>query len=157
MCHIDFFRKGIIGEARRRGLKIAWSGDMMSFMPGELGAVLAGLVDVIIYVSAAQRAVLEPGYAAALGALPEPIASDAIAGWIGAPGSAMRVRWVMTGNYIDPAWFPFRDRWRGARRTATSGLSVGRLLRANEDKYPDHFPETYERLGLREPRFRVMT
>ena len=156
MCHIDFFRKGIIGEARRRGLKIAWSGDMMSFMPGELGAVLAGLVDVIIYVSAAQRAVLEPGYAAALGALPEPIASDAIAGWIGAPGSAMRVRWVMTGNYIDPAWFPFRDRWRGARRTATSGLSVGRLLRANEDKYPDHFPETYEHLDLREPRFRVM-
>jgi len=58
----------------------------------------------------------------------------------------------MVGNYIEPDAFPFRD--RSMRRTRC--LTVGRLSRPDPSKFPSDFPESYERLQLNKPRFRVM-
>jgi hypothetical protein len=56
---------------------------------------------------------------------------------------------VTTGNYIDPSFFPFRPR---RHRT----FAIGRLSRADPEKYPEDFPVFYEALGLPDTRFRVM-
>lgn len=153
MCYADFLRKGLAGEAKARGLRVAWSNDMMWHFPLEMGTLFSGAIDAVMYVSPMQRAALEPGYRAALLAAPEIVAPEAVEGVI--TGSAgHRLRWVMTDNYIDPGWFPFRDRFsRGMKR---SGLTVGRLTRADPHKFPEDFPASYEALGLKRPRFRVM-
>jgi glycosyltransferase involved in cell wall biosynthesis len=65
------------------------------------------------------------------------------------------MRWSITGNYINPDWFPFRDRFEGAA-ARKKNLTIGRLSRADPDKFPDDFPAFYEGLGLDRPRFRVM-
>ncbi|KAA5543136.1 glycosyltransferase [Roseiconus nitratireducens] len=56
----------------------------------------------------------------------------------------------ITGNYIDPSCFPFVD------RDNTRGITIGRLSRAAEEKYPEDFPVFYEALGIPDARFRVM-
>lgn len=157
LCNADFFSKGIWHEAQRRGLKIAWSSEMMWHFPAELGAVMFGWIDAVLYVSPAQRATLEPGYLHALNGGAEPMAAApladpaAVAGVM--RGSNGRVlRWAMPGNYINPDQFTFRERGAGDRP-----FTIGRLSRPDPDKFPDDFPASYERLGLREPhRFRVM-
>jgi len=119
----------------------------------ELGTVFGGGIDAVMYVSPAQRAVLEPGYRRAMLAPAEITEPEALEGEIrGMDGR--RLRWVMTDNYIDPGWFPFRDRFR--RGLKKSRLVAGRISRADPAKFPDDFPATYEELGLKQPRFRVM-
>lgn len=159
LCNQDFFAKGIAWDMRRRGLRVAWSSEMMWHFQAELGAVLFGWVDAVLYVSPVQRAALEPGYHHALSGGREPLASaplaDPEAGWgeIHCPANGRKLRWVMTGNYIDPAKFPFRQRGVDGSRVFT----IGRLSRPDPGKFPDDFPESYERLGVRDPcRFRVM-
>jgi glycosyltransferase involved in cell wall biosynthesis len=118
-----FFINRIAHRASERGLKIVWSSEMMWHHHGELEAVQSGLIDKVLYTSETQKAVLEPGY----GNLP----------------------WTVTGNYIDPVFFPFCER---RNRTFT----IGRLSRPALEKYPEDFPVFYERLDLPDTRFRVM-
>lgn len=123
LCNGRFFTDGIAAAARAKGLKVVWSSEMMWHHPGELDAVQQGLVDRVLYVSEFQRGALAKGY----GTLPG----------------------VITGNYIDPEQFPFRE-----RRHST--FAIGRLSRADPAKYPEDFPVFYECLGLADTRFRVM-
>jgi glycosyltransferase involved in cell wall biosynthesis len=158
LCNEAFFSKGILFDMRQRGLNVAWSSEMMWHFREELGAVLFGWIDVVLYVSAVQRKALEPGYRHALSAGEEPPdaapLADPDANWgvMRSAHTGKELRWVTTGNYIDPADFPFRRRGGGERP-----FTIGRLSRPDPDKFPDNFPESYESLGLREPcRFRVM-
>ena len=152
LCNGPFLKTGTAAEMKRRGARVAWSNEMMWHFEGELEAVRCGLLDCILYVSPEQRAALEPAYREACGAAPGLEETAAPWGTIDRPGTAP-LPWVMTGNWIDPGAFPFRQ--RGAE--PESPFTVGRLSRPDPDKFPDNFPSTYERLGLREPaRFRVM-
>ena len=49
-----------IAQLRDRGLKFAWSNDMMWHITGEIGLIMAGAIDHVIYVSEVQRRLLEP-------------------------------------------------------------------------------------------------
>lgn len=55
----------------------------------------------------------------------------------------------LTGNYIDPDDYAWRER----RNTV---FTLGRLSRADPEKYPLDFPAFYEELGLKDARYRVM-
>jgi hypothetical protein len=55
----------------------------------------------------------------------------------------------IVGNYIDPQFFPYKE------RTAQQ-FTIGRLSRAATEKFSEDFPVFYERLNLRNTRFRVM-
>jgi glycosyltransferase involved in cell wall biosynthesis len=123
MCNDRFFTHRIAHRVKERGLKIIWSSEMMWNHPGELDAVKANLIDKVLYTSEFQKSSLSAGY----GALPSAI----------------------TGNYIDPAFFPFKER-------QNSIFTIGRLSRAAPEKYPEDFPVFYEALKLPEVRFRVM-
>jgi hypothetical protein len=123
LCNDGFFADGIATRAKERGLKIIWSSEMMWHHQGELEAVKAGLVDKVLYTSELQKKALAGGY----GKLPS----------------------LITGNYIDPVCFPFRE-----RRNST--FTIGRLSRPDPVKYPEDFPVFYESLGLSDARFRVM-
>lgn len=159
LCNEGFLKSGALFAVKRRGLKVVWSSEMMWHFELEVGALAVGLIDAVLYVSPEQRRVLEPAYRHALGhrgpdvnRMDDP---EAMHGWLVSPAGDRRVRWVCTGNYIDPALFPFRQRgrWREEGRPFT----VGRLSRPDPDKFPDDFPSSYEGLGLREPvKFRVM-
>lgn len=118
-----FFTQRIAHRAKERGLQMIWSSEMMWHHAGELDAVKQGIVDTVLYTSEFQKAHLAPGY----GQLP---------GFI-------------TGNYIDPSFFPFQER-------QSPVFTIGRLSRAALEKYPEDFPVFYERLLLPEVRFRVM-
>jgi len=123
LSNTKFFSRRIAHRAKDRGLKIIWSSEMMWHHEGELDAVRDGIVDHVLYVSEFQKAALAPGYA-------------------GIPGT-------ITGNYIDPEQFPFKE-----RRNAV--FSIGRLSRPAPEKYPENFPVFYEDLSLPDTRFRVM-
>lgn len=56
----------------------------------------------------------------------------------------------ITGNYICPTYFPYHQ------RAPADSIVVGRLSRDDPQKYPVQFPQSYESLGLKNPRFRVM-
>jgi len=118
-----FFSHDIGRRARERGLKIIWSSEMMWHHQGEPEAVRGGLVDKVLYTSELQKASLSPIY----GALPS----------------------VITGNYVDPSFFPFKER-------RNPDFTIGRLSRAAVEKYPEDFPVFYEALDIPECRFRVM-
>jgi hypothetical protein len=118
-----FFTHQIAHRAKERGLKIIWSSEMMWHHEGELEAVEEGIIDEVLYTSELQKSVLAPAY----GRLPG----------------------VITGNYIDPGFFPFQER-------SNSTFTIGRLSRAAVEKYPEDFPVFYECLELPETRFRVM-
>lgn len=158
LCNAEFLKSGVLFEVRRRGLKVAWSSEMMWHFQGECAALALGLIDAVLYVSGAQRRRLEPAYLHALGgggAAASLEDSDAVSGWLPAAPGRPPVRWVTTGNYVDPEVFPFRVRgaWRGEGRAFT----IGRLSRPDPDKFPDDFPTSYELLELDPPvRFRVM-
>jgi glycosyltransferase involved in cell wall biosynthesis len=152
LCNGPFLKKGIASEMKSRGARIAWSNEMMWHFEGEIEAIQTGLIDRLMYVSPKQRAALEPGYIAGH--------NEGVCGVESAVESGLLPRraapplpWVMTGNWIEPAGFPFRQRGEETNRPFT----VGRLSRPDPDKFPDHFPRSYETLSVREPvRFRVM-
>lgn len=121
---------------------------MMWLFEGEAEAIRSGLIDRVMYVSIEQRRILEPHYLQKAGAAISDEDADC-----GVLDLQRAVPWVMTGNWIDPAAFPFRA--RGERPGVP--FTAGRLSRPDPDKFPDGFPKSYERLGLVEPvRFRVM-
>ena len=123
MCNPRFFKGGIARRAKEKGLRIIWSSEMMWHFEGELDAFKEGLVDHVLYVSDFQREALAPG--------------------------AGKIPGAITGNYIDPGYFPMRQ--RDPRR-----LVIGRLSRPDPDKFPEDFPVFYECLDLKDVRFRVM-
>lgn len=153
LCNGAFFTGGVAREMRRRGMKLAWSSEMMWHHPKELAWVALGRLDRLFYVSPEQRAVLEPGYLECLGGDPSDACRDpdAMEGWLEGAGGR-RVSWCMTGNYIDPAYFPWRDRSGDTGRP----LVIGRLSRPDPVKFPPDFPQQWEGFGLRDVRFRVM-
>jgi hypothetical protein len=123
LCNQHFFTGKIAHRVKEKGLKIIWSNEMMWFHEGELEAVESGLVDVVLYSSKFQREYLADGHKGLL--------------------------WAITENYIDPEFFPFRD-----RRGPVS--AIGRLSRPDTLKFSEDFPVFYERLELSNTRFRVM-
>lgn len=162
LCNGNFFKDGVLGICLKRKLRVIWSSEMMWHFTGELEAVRFGLIERVIYVSPAQRTALEPGYLRALSGkpeVPEPVAADFPAGGEDGTqgiltGPCGSVKWIMAGNYIDPRAFPFRQ--RGSRADGIP-FTLGRVSRPDPDKFPDDFPLSYERLGLRDPaRFRVL-
>lgn len=159
LCNGEFLKSGMLFEARRRGLRVAWSSEMMWHFERECAALALGLIDAVMYVSPEQRQLLEPAYRHALGhrgaesrVIQDP---DAAWGWLRGRDGRAAVRWVTIGNFVDPEAFAFRQRggWRAEGRPFT----IGRLSRPDPDKFPDDFPATYEALGLDPPvHFRVM-
>ena len=127
LCNGEFWAGGVGLRARARGLKIAWSNEMMWHHPGEIAAASIGAMDKVLYTSEVQRKALEAGYA-------------------GVPG-------VIVGNYIAPELFPWKDRMKERRFPE---FVIGRLSRPDPGKYPRDFPESYRRLKLEHPRYRVM-
>ncbi len=123
LCNERFFTDGIAKRVRARGLQIVWSSEMMWHHRGEAEAAKAGLIDQVLYVSEFQRRALSRAY--------------------------HRIPGLITGNYIDPKLFPFKE-----RRHST--FAIGRLSRPDPAKYPEDFPVFYECLGLPDTRFRVM-
>jgi glycosyltransferase involved in cell wall biosynthesis len=158
LCNGEFLSSGAASEARRRGLRLAWSNEMMCLFPPERGALTLGLIDAVLYVSEAQRRVLEPQYERILngGTILPPFTGQAgqSEGWIMDSATGRKVRWVMTGNYINPSEFPFRKRSRS--EVGNEPIVIGRLSRPDPAKFPPDFPQFYESLGLRQARFRVM-
>ena len=162
LCNGLFIKNGMLGDCLRRGLRVIWSSEMMWHFYGELEAVRFGLIHRVLYVSAAQRRLLEPGYRWALSGEPRrpstppdvPLEdADAWHGRLNGP-EGRGIDWIMSGNYIDPTQFPFRA--RGVKNPGDP-FTIGRVSRPDPDKFPDDFPLSYERLGLREPvRFRVL-
>ncbi len=65
----------------------------------------------------------------------------------------IRSRSVFVGNYIAPELFPWKDRTKERR---FGEFVIGRLSRPDPGKYPRDFPESYLRLGLKNPRYGVM-
>ena len=123
LCNIRFFTGGVAQRAKERGLTTIWSSEMGWHHEGELKAIKKGLVDKVLYVSEVQKKLLHKGY----NGLPS----------------------VITGNYIDPKYFPFRER-------NNESFAIGRLSRPDPEKYPEDFPVFYEALGLPDTRVRVM-
>jgi hypothetical protein len=174
LCNIPFLTDGRAAEAKGRGLRVAWGGEMMWAIPGELGALAAGLVDTVLFTGDLQRDALTPAFLTALGGaksgklpapslrrmphqlhLKHPKSHPAHGGAQGVlRGKCGSVRWATVGNFVNPDAFPFVDR---SRRRKGAPLVIGRLSRADWSKYPANFPETYERLDLpNDTRFRVM-
>mgnify|MGYP000884393758 CR=1 FL=1 len=118
-----FFSGKICHRAKQLGLTIVWSSEMMWHHEGEIEAIRQGMVDKVLYVSEIQRQALSPGY----GCLPS----------------------TLTGNYIEPKLFPFRQR-------RNDQFTIGRLSRPAVEKFPEDFPVFYESLEIPECIFRVM-
>lgn len=159
LCNVNFLKDGIAMDMKLRGLKVAWSSEMMWHHEGELGCTLLRLFDKVLYVSPVQRAVLEPGYICAVNhtepdGIPIETMGGQFCGSIPATGGNAPLPWVITGNYVDPSRFPFFD--RAVCREPDAPLVIGRLSRPDPDKFPDDFPEFYEGLGVDSVKFRVM-
>ena len=163
ICNTWWLLEGRAVEAHARGLRLVWSSEMMWHHMAELGAVGAGVLDAVLFVSSGQRAALAQSYAQMSGAtLPQRSAALRMPR-VAEPGlrekvlsgNLGRVRWAETGNYIDPACYRWRDRRRGGVEGAE--FVIGRLSRAAVEKFPGDFPDSYESLGLRgKVRARVM-
>ena len=121
-------RLNLCNLAKTKGLKVYWGNEMMWHFPGELEQIRVGNVDVVLYTSEFNRKVLEPGY---LNANP-------------------RIRGHIVGNYIDPDRFPYKE------RHSNSNIIIGRLSRADTEKYSYDLPVFYESLGLRNAKYRIM-
>lgn len=123
ICELHFFTNGTEREAKARGLKLVWSNEMMFPFKGEAEAAKGGLIDRVLFVSEFQAA--------------------AFAGiYHGVPS-------LITGNYIDPDDYAWRERRNPI-------FTLGRLSRPDRTKYPLDFPVFYEELGLKDARYRVM-
>ena len=145
LCNGPWLATGRAALAHGRGLRLIWSSEMMWHHPAELGAVVAGILDTVLFVSPVQRATLGPGYALATDSTME-----------GGPdaGRCGGLRWVDTGNYVHAEAFPFKDRRR--RKRFGGEFVIGRLSRADPAKFPRDFPRSWERLQLENVRYRVM-
>jgi hypothetical protein len=80
LCVAEFCRSGWAAKVRRRGLKLAWSNEMMWHHPGELGLIAAAQLDLVLYTGQAQRRPLERGYARMLGMKNPPPVDESTAG-----------------------------------------------------------------------------
>ena len=162
LCNGAFWTDGIGPEARRRGLKVAWSSEMMWHHPGERMAAVWGMIDKVLYTSEVQRAALEAGYEGTAAAVGRAYSRA------GEPSDGSRVRsphqdrcgrypngigWHIVGNYVAPEMFPWKDRTKDRR---FEEFVIGRLSRPDPAKYPKDFPESYLRLGLQNARYRAM-
>ena len=148
ICNSWWLTHGRAIEARGRGLRLVWGNEMMWHHAAELAAVASGLLEAVLYVSPEQRAVLEPGYARAAMAVPPARDAGEVAPDTG-PGASGRLgalRWWDVGNFVDPEAFPMRGAADGERFAGE--FVIGRLSRADPGKYPEDFPESWERLGL---------
>ncbi len=125
LCNVNFFGQGICKFATERGLPIVWSSEMSWHLDQEVAVIKGGQIARLLYVSEAQKSILNYE-------------------------SFCDVPTRMTGNYIDPSFFPFHD------RAVSERVTIGRLSRADPFKYPDRFPETYESLEVPHANFRVM-
>jgi len=123
ICELHFFTSGTAREAKARGLKLVWSNEMMWAFKGEADAVKEGLIDRVLFVSEFQAKAFADIY--------------------------RDVPSFMTGNYIDPDDYAWRER-------TNPTFTLGRLSRPDTQKYPLDFPVFYEELGLNEARYRVM-
>ena len=167
LCNGAFWGEGVGVEAHRRGLKIAWSNEMMWHHPAEIAAVRLGLVEAVLYTSEVQRLKLEAGFAGverknelsveAQGRLPGAVSLNSQLKPHSTSFSSGTLengtRWAITGNYIAPELFPWKDRTKGRR---FGEFVIGRLSRPDPAKFPRDFPESYQRLRLKNPRYRVM-
>lgn len=125
MCNSEFLSSGVYSIARRRGLRIVWSSEMMWHHPFEVDLIKAGVIDRLLYVSDIQKKALDYE-------------------------SFCDVPTRMTGNFVSVEEFPFIE------RPGHLPLTIGRLSRADPEKYPEDFPVFYESLDLPDVRFRVM-
>ena len=121
-------RLNLCSLAKSKGLKVYWGNEMMWHFPGELEQIKAGNIDVVLYTSKFNRKTLEPGY---LNANP-------------------KVESYIVGNYIDSDRFPYKE------RQPKNNLTIGRLSRADTEKYSYDLPIFYESLGLKNAKYRIM-
>ena len=115
-------------DAHSRGLRTVWGSEMMTPFPGEADLLRSGAMDVLIY--------------------PSKRCLEHCVSWHNNPS----VRKIVVGNYIDESWFPYIHR----KNNSSSGLTIGRLSRPDLAKYPEDFPVFYEKMGFRDPSFKVM-
>ena len=113
--------------AKNKGLKVFWGCEMMWHFPGELECVKNKYIDVVLYTSDFNRRALEPKYLQ----------------------NNPKIESYIVGNYIDPARFPYKER-------SNNKFTIGRLSRADLQKYSADFPVFYESLGIQDPRYRAM-
>ena len=84
ICREDFFVLKVPEDAKRRGMKVVWSNEMMWEFKGEREAAGAGLIDKVLFVSGFQAAGFQDIYRGIPFAIP--------------------------GNYVAPEDFAFRER-----------------------------------------------
>lgn len=125
LCNTAFLSGGLFNYAVERNWPIIWSSEMMWRHPAEDDLLRIGLFKRLLYVSEVQKAALHYE-------------------------SEYDVSTRITGNYIDPDMFPFRE------RSPRQELVIGRLSRADWEKYPVNFPAFYEELSIPHARYRVM-
>lgn len=117
----------IAKEVRKRGLRTIWGNEMFFPFPGELDLVWQGYIDVITFPSKTNQDMMMQNYAR----------------------TATIFSIFIVENYIDETLFPYKER-------QNEKFTIGRLSRPDPAKYPVSFPTFYERLGLTNPRYRVM-
>jgi hypothetical protein len=122
-CNSKIFINKKIEIIKNKGLKFIWSSEMSYPNKWEMEAITMGLVDKVLCVSDIQKEKLKY------------------------PKS---VPCMITENYINPDFFPFK------KREKKSWLTIGRLSRADVLKYPENFPNFYEALEIPNVKFRVM-
>jgi glycosyltransferase involved in cell wall biosynthesis len=127
LCQKKFMEEGA-KIAKDKGLYIIWSNEMMWHFGGELDLIRDGIIDVVLYTSQFNKDTLSVEY------------------------NRIRpsIRSHIVSNYIDPSQFPFKQ------RPKSDVFTIGRLSREDPDKYPVDFPLSYEFLGLKNPRYKVM-
>jgi hypothetical protein len=122
-CNDRFFIDGNHKLVKQRGSKLIWSTEMMWHHNGELQAVKDGFVDKVLYTSELQRSRLF---------------------------YPKTMPYSITGNYISPSFFPFKE------REMTETMTIGRLSRSDKLKYPEDFPVFYEQLKIPNVKYRIM-
>ncbi len=145
LCNGAFWTDGLGVECKRRGLKVAWSSEMMWHHGGECGAAQWGLIDRVLYVSEVQRAALEAGYVKTVNGKVGERVSEKGDPPTHLPAHSLTVPSAITGNYIAPEMFPFSER----ARATDAPLVIGRLSRPDPAKFPPDFPEFYESLDAK--------
>lgn len=125
MCNPAFVKGGLFNYAIKFDWPIIWSSEMMWRHEFEEHLIETGRVKKLLYVSECQK---------------EALAYEA----------DYDVPTLITGNYVDPAAFPFKE------RIPEKKITIGRLSRHDPLKYPEDFPVFYEALKVRGARYRVM-
>lgn len=126
LCNDAFFKNKIHKTALLKGLKIVWSSEMMWMHHGEKEAIDLKEIDKLLYVSSIQKSKLNYE-------------------------SFTDIPTSITGNYINPKFFPFKKR-------ENEIFTIGRLSRPDPDKYSENFPQFYEYVSsdITNVKFRIM-